>query len=91
MLELGGRDLRGEPLRDRRYVLERLLKDQHVILPTRRLSSDGFKAWEEALARGFEGMVAKDPESRYVTGRTLKWLKVKRKDYRKGARGFYRE
>jgi len=32
----------------------------------------------------------KDPESLYVPGRTLKWLKVKQKDYRKEARGFYR-
>jgi len=43
------------------------------------------------MARGYEGIVGKDPESRYVPGRTLKWLKVKQKDYRKEARGFYRE
>jgi len=48
-------------------------------------------AWREALQRGYEGIVAKDPESLYVPGRTLKWLKVKQKDYRKEARGFYRE
>lgn len=34
-----------------------------------------------------EGIVAKDRESRYVPGRTLKWFKVKQKDYRKEARG----
>jgi len=62
-----------------------------MIFPVRRLSRDGFKAWEEAVARGFEGLVVKDPESRYVPGRTLKWLKVKQKDYRKEARGFYPE
>jgi len=43
------------------------------------------------VARGYEGIVAKDPESRYVPGRTLKWLKIKQKDYRKEERGFYRE
>jgi ATP-dependent DNA ligase len=32
--------------------------------------------------------MAKDPESPYIGGRTLKWLKVKQKDYRKEARGF---
>ena len=56
-----------------------------------RLSKNGFMAWEEAVVRGYEGMVAKDPESRYVPGRTLKWLKVKQKDYRVEERGFYRE
>ena len=62
--------------------------------PTRGVdepSRNGLKAWEEAVARGYEGLVARDPESRYVPGRTLKWLKVKQKDYRKEARGFYPE
>ena len=34
------------------------------------------------IERGYEGLVAKDPESPYVPGRTLKWLKVKQRDYR---------
>ena len=42
----------------------------------------------EVLHRGYEGMVAKDPESKYVGGRTLKWLKVKQPHYREGARGW---
>jgi bifunctional non-homologous end joining protein LigD len=91
VLELGGRDLRRESLKERRRVLERLVGGHGMIFLVRRLSRDGFKAWEEAVARGFEGLVAKDPESRYVPGRTLKWLKVKQKDYRKAERGFYRE
>jgi len=39
-------------------------------------------------ARGFEGIVAKNPESRYVPGRTLAWLKVKQPHYREGERGW---
>jgi ATP-dependent DNA ligase len=62
-----------------------------LTFPARRLANDGLKAWQEAIARGYEGIVGKDPESRYVPGRTLKWLKVKVKDYREEARGFYRE
>ncbi len=42
------------------------------------------------LERGYEGLVAKDPESRYVGGRTLKWLKVKQRDYRVEERGWDR-
>jgi ATP-dependent DNA ligase len=60
-----------------------------MIFPARRLSDDGLKAWQEAMARGYEGIVAKDPEPRYSPGRTLKWLKVKPKDYRVEERGFY--
>ena len=89
VLELEGRDLRGEPLKERRRAFERLIGGRSMIFPAWRLSRDGFKAWEEAVENGFEGIVAKDPESRYVPGRTLKWLKVKQRDYRKEARGFY--
>jgi len=70
LLELDGRDLRREPLKVRRRLLERLVRSHGMIFATRRLSRNGLKAWEEALARGFEGIVAKNPESRYVPGRT---------------------
>ena len=66
------------------------MKSQTLILPTRRLSPNGFAAWAEVLHRGYEGMVAKDPESPYVSGRTLKWLKVKQPKYRDAERGFYK-
>lgn len=59
-----------------------------MIFPARRLADDGLKAWQEALARGYEGVVAKDPESLYMPGRTLKWLKVKQSGYREGERGW---
>jgi ATP-dependent DNA ligase len=90
VLELSGKDLRGEPLWKRRKVLEELVAGARMILPGRRLSDNGLK-WAQALHRGYEGIVAKDPQSPYVPGRTLRWLKVKQKDYRKEARGFYRE
>jgi bifunctional non-homologous end joining protein LigD len=91
VLELGGKDLRKEPLRKRRKMLEELVAGARMILSARRLSDNGLKAWAQAVDRGYEGIVGKDPESPYVPGRTLKWLKVKVKDYRKEARGFYRE
>jgi ATP-dependent DNA ligase len=40
------------------------------------------------LARGYEGLVAKDAASPYMGGRTLKWLKVKQARYREGERGW---
>ncbi len=59
-----------------------------LILPARRLAGDGIMAWADVLARGYEGLVAKDPASPYVGGRTLKWLKVKQPHYREGQRGW---
>jgi ATP-dependent DNA ligase len=83
-----GRDLRPKPLKEHRRVLERLVLNHGMVFPARRLSQDGFKAWEEAVARGYEGIVAKDNGSPYVAGRTLKWLKVKQRDYRTAERGW---
>jgi bifunctional non-homologous end joining protein LigD len=88
LLHLGEQDYRNEPLRIRRRALEKLVKGQALILPARRLSPNGFAAWAEVLHRGWEGMVAKDPESPYIGGRTLKWLKVKVPRYRESERGW---
>jgi ATP-dependent DNA ligase len=46
------------------------------------------KAWQEAVERGHEGLVAKDPASPYLGGRTLQWLKVKQPKYREGESGW---
>jgi bifunctional non-homologous end joining protein LigD len=86
-LHAAGRDLRELALRARREWLEYVLEGQ-LILPVRRLADDGLTAWQEVLTRGYEGLVAKDPASPYVGGRTLKWLKVKVPRYREGERGW---
>jgi bifunctional non-homologous end joining protein LigD len=67
LLQLGPKDYRKEPLKVRRRALEKLLKGQTLILPARRLSPNGLAAWAEVLHRGWEGMVAKDPESPYMS------------------------
>jgi bifunctional non-homologous end joining protein LigD len=88
-LQLDQGDLRSQALRVRRERLEYVLDGAPaVLLPVRRLSDDGLKAWQEVLQHGYEGLVAKDPESPYVGGRTLKWLKVKQQDYRVTERGW---
>jgi bifunctional non-homologous end joining protein LigD len=88
-LYLEGRDLRPRPLRERRAELEQVLEnDQALIFPVRRLAANGLEAWRQVLERGYEGYVAKDPESVYRGGRTLSWLKVKQQDYRVEERGW---
>jgi bifunctional non-homologous end joining protein LigD len=88
-LRLEGQDVRHEPLRIRRDRVERVLDGPPaVLLPVRRLADHGLKAWQEVLERGYEGLVAKDPASPYVGGRTLQWLKVKQPKYREGERGW---
>jgi bifunctional non-homologous end joining protein LigD len=72
-----GKDLRARPLRMRRNVLEDLVDGHDLVLPARRLASDGLEAWRQVIERGYEGLVGKDEASPYVEGRTLSWLKVK--------------
>ena len=81
------KDYRPEPLKVRRKALEKLVRGPELILPARRLSPNGFAAWTEVLPPGTRRMVAKDPESKYVAGRSLKCLKVK---FREEERGFYK-
>lgn len=80
-LYVDGSDLRGEPLSSRRDELERILgkseRKQPVLFASARLAADGLKAYEIAKRKGFEGVVAKDESSRYVEGRSGKWLKFK--------------
>ena len=83
-----GKDLRSPPLYVRRNVIEDVLDGPDLVLPVRRLPDDGLNAWQEVVERGFEGLVARDPQSPYVAGRTPKWLKVKQPHYREGERGW---
>ncbi len=83
-----GKDIRDRPLYVRRNVVEDVLDGQDLVLPVRRLAEDGLAAWQDVLARGYEGLVAKDPQLPYRAGRTLSWLKVKQRDYRVKERGW---
>lgn len=45
-----------------------------------RLAENGLEAWKEVVAKGWEGLIAKDPASVYEPGvRTRGWVKVKHK------------
>jgi bifunctional non-homologous end joining protein LigD len=74
-----GRDLRREPLAVRRAALEEAIGETDRLFPSRRLGSNGLKAFAAARRRGFEGMVGKHAAAPYVEGRSTEWLKVKAK------------
>src|SRR6185369_9879408 len=54
VLQVGSQDLRQEPLRTRRTVLQGLLDGQRLLLPARRLSGSAVEAWREVQQRGCE-------------------------------------
>jgi bifunctional non-homologous end joining protein LigD len=77
-LHARGRDLLREPLSARRAVLEQEVREGPRLRLARRLDDDGLRAFAEARRRGLEGVIGKDPHSRYEPGvRSPAWCKVK--------------
>ena len=77
-LHARGRDLMGEALTARRAVLEAEVREAPRLQIARRLADDGLEAFAEARRRGLEGVIGKDPTSRYQPGvRSPAWCKVK--------------
>jgi bifunctional non-homologous end joining protein LigD len=78
-LYLDGKDLRRDPLRERREALEMLLKGHagSLLVLSERLASNGLEAFRIARKRHLEGLVAKNLDSKYVECRSQDWLKVK--------------
>ena len=76
-LYVDGRDLRRQPLSERRRELEAVVHGNRHLFVARRLADNGLKAFETAKRKGYEGLVAKDATSPYVEARSRFWLKVK--------------
>ena len=80
LLHLDGEDLRKEPLIDRRGRLQELLgcHDPGCRFQfSEHMSADGKDFFEAVDAMGLEGIVSKKANSRYRSGRTKSWLKIK--------------
>ncbi len=72
-----GEDLRKDPFSERRGALEKSVRPSARLILSARLDANGIKAFEIAKKKGFEGLIAKDLASKYVSGRSPSWLKVK--------------
>ncbi len=89
VLETGSRDIRGQPLAERRRVLESSLGTVASTPLIRRSSAVAGESWEQAARliddsrrRGVEGMMLKRRDSPYQAGRpTGLWWKLKVQPY----------
>jgi bifunctional non-homologous end joining protein LigD len=82
LLRLHGEDLRPLPLEERRARLRKALRGAGKALRiSEHLEGDGKAIFRHACALGLEGIVSKRRDSRYKSGRSLTWLKVKNPDY----------
>ena len=82
LLRDGDDDLRPLPLTERRARLERLLRGRRRDTDLIRLADsrigNGEALAADVRARGWEGVIAKQPASRYATGRrSAQWQKLK--------------
>lgn len=78
LLHLNDHDLRRMPLDERRHILEDLIEPAHEpIRFSEALHGDGPAIYRAVDQMGLEGMVSKRLDSRYVSGRSPQWLKIK--------------
>ena len=72
-----GLDLTGLPLLERKGVLRDVVVYDEAIRFTPYRATESAAMLQEACERGEEGIIAKRPDSRYVSARSTDWLKIK--------------
>jgi bifunctional non-homologous end joining protein LigD len=77
LLHVDGHDVTALPLLQRKQLLKRALKFRDPIRFTDHREEHGEKYLDEACKLGWEGLIAKRADSRYVHVRSRDWLKFK--------------
>ncbi|CDX39568.1 DNA ligase D [Mesorhizobium plurifarium] len=78
LLHLNGRDLRAQPLIERKAALQSLLQESAPSLTyAEHLELGGKDVYDHACRMGLEGIVSKRADSPYRSGVQTSWLKVK--------------
>jgi ATP-dependent DNA ligase len=79
ILELDGKDLRGQPLLERKRRLHRVLRSAKGdgLQFVEHVEGDASKIFEQVCRLGLEGIVCKRADSIYRAGRSRAWLKIK--------------
>ena len=79
VLYADGRDRRGEPLEERKALLERLIRPEGdgLVMYSKHVLGAGKALFEQAKRNKLEGIIGKRRDSRYVGRRTRDWVKIK--------------
>ena len=72
-----GRDQRKVPLEERKALLERLIRDDELVLYSKHVTAKGKALFEQAKRNQLEGIIGKKRESVYIERRTRDWVKIK--------------
>jgi bifunctional non-homologous end joining protein LigD len=74
-----GRDIRAEPLEERKTRLERLIVPEHGVMYSKHVIGTGKQLYEFAVRESLEGIIGKVRTSPYRSIRSREWVKVKSK------------
>lgn len=77
LLYLDSYDLRRLPLRYRKLVLKNALRFHDPLCLAEYRETEGEAYYQEACKRRWEGIIAKNGDSEYISERTRQWLKFK--------------
>lgn len=77
LLYLDGKDLRSQPLIERKRLLRSVLKPTGTIRLSEHFTGNAGDLLEAVRENGLEGVVAKRARSRYESKRSPDWLKIK--------------
>jgi len=82
ILAVGNRDLRSTPLTERKKILhEQLEANQSPVIqetPSLKIKHEDIgKIFKMLTDKGYEGVILKRPNSKYVSGRSKEWIKIK--------------
>ncbi len=72
-----GRDLRKQPLEERKALLERSIRDDDLVLYSKHVVGKGKQLFAQAQKKHLEGIVGKKRESTYQERRSRDWVKIK--------------
>jgi DNA ligase-1 len=76
ILYYDGNDLRALPLFQRKQILNQVLMDNQFFKKVAYVEGNGEEIYQYVIENDLEGVVCKDRDSRYVSKRSAKWLKI---------------
>ncbi|MBV8196693.1 MAG: non-homologous end-joining DNA ligase [Candidatus Eremiobacteraeota bacterium] len=77
LLYADGADLRSKPLEERKALLERLIRDEDLVLYSKHVVGKGAALFKRARDQGLEGIIGKRRSSTYQERRSRDWVKIK--------------
>jgi bifunctional non-homologous end joining protein LigD len=77
LLYADGKDLRSQPLEERKTLLERLIRNTDLVLYSKHVVERGKDLYDIARRRQLEGIIGKLRTSKYQERRSRDWVKIK--------------